>query len=443
MYLQVGLSGMNHCKVIPEHMMDSPLRVVQAAAIAMLPWGITCPGADAGVSGELHLVPVKQSIENEAKRNIFRKQPSSPLCLPRELALPWHPNHKFAISKMVTSDGNPWPKCTKSTLIAAVELLKEKGLNVKAGFELEFVLFTEDAESDEKSFFGRTGQYAHHDQFDMCATFIDDLIICLQQMNIIVTLTHAEGGPGQFEIVLQHKDILEATHDLIIARMAVKAIARKHNFIATFVPSCGENLAGSGSHVHLSLEGHFQTYDEVQGLKMGVSQTGQSFMAGILNALPWLMFLLNSSPLSYARSQPQYWVGVYQVWGDNNKEAPIRLVEDRSNFEVKLLDAVSNADLALAGLLLAGLKGIEENASLPEPCQVDPHTIDAEKRPPLLPLSLQKSLQAFKDAYEDGQVHKLVNEDLVHDLLILKQVEIDYVESNGLGAYRDLLMKLH
>lgn len=410
--------------------------------MTLTPWGVVGEGVSASVSGELELVPVVKSAGISWPQ--WQSQGPGIGPLPSRLELPWHPNHKVAVAKMVHSNGEPWVHCPKSALMRAVALLKERDLNVRAGFELEFALFTVDP-TDGKSLrhFGRSASFASHDQFDMAASFLDDVIMCLEQMKISVQLVHAEAGPGHFEVVLEHKDVLDAVHDLIIARIAVKAIARKHGLVASFVPSFAEGVAGSGSHVHLSLEDHFETADELYGIKIGVSKTGQQFMAGILRDLPWLVFLTNSSPLSYARLQPHCWVGAYQVWGDNNKEVPLRLAEDRSNFELKLLDGTSNVDLALAGVLLAGLKGIEESAELPEPCQVDPGLIIEDERPALLPNSLEVSLKEFKKAFEAGRVKKVIMNEMAGDLMIMKRSEVEYVKKNGLAAYRELLLTLH
>lgn len=410
--------------------------------MTLTPWGALSEGVSAATTGELELVPVVKSACTNWLQ--WQSQGHGIGSLPSRLELPWHPNHKVAISKMVDAKGEPWAQCPKSALMRAVALLKERGLNVKAGFELEFTLFKVDP-ADGKSFryFGSSGCYCSHDQFDMAASFMDDVIMCLEQMKISVQLLHAESGHGQFEVVLGHKDVLDAAHDLIAARLAVKAMARKHGWVASFAPSCVEGGAGSGSHVHLSIEDHFDTADELYGMRIGVSTTGQQFMAGILKDLPSLVFLMNCSPLSYARLRPHCWVGAYQVWGDNNKEAPIRLAEDRSNFEIKLLDSISNADLALAGVLLAGLKGIEENVELPKPCQVNAANIDEKDRPPLLPDSLEASLEEFKKAYEGGRFGEVITSAMAEDLMKVKRSEIEYVKKTGLASYRELLLTLH
>jgi len=47
---------------------------------------------------------------------------------------------------------------------------------------------------------------------------------------------HSETGKGQFELVLGHTISTKAADNLVYTRETVRAIARKHGFLATFLP---------------------------------------------------------------------------------------------------------------------------------------------------------------------------------------------------------------
>lgn len=47
---------------------------------------------------------------------------------------------------------------------------------------------------------------------------------------------HPESGNGQFEIALGHTICTRAADNLIFARESIRAVARKHGLLATFVP---------------------------------------------------------------------------------------------------------------------------------------------------------------------------------------------------------------
>lgn len=60
--------------------------------------------------------------------------------------------------------------------------------------------------------------------------------------------------------------------------------------------------------------------------KYGLSDAGESFMAGILKYYDALVHFLSPSPNSIRRLEAQNFVGCYKVWGIENKEAPLRLI---------------------------------------------------------------------------------------------------------------------
>jgi glutamine synthetase len=73
-------------------------------------------------------------------------------------------------------------------------------------------------------------------------------------------------------------------------------------------------------------------------------------------------------------------------WGYDNREAALRVASpfrgrerESANAELKACDASSNPYLALGGLILAGLDGVERGLDLPEPAAVDPATLTPEQ----------------------------------------------------------------
>ena len=47
---------------------------------------------------------------------------------------------------------------------------------------------------------------------------------------------HPESGHGQFEVVLEYTIGTKAADNLVYTRETIRAIARKHGLIATFLP---------------------------------------------------------------------------------------------------------------------------------------------------------------------------------------------------------------
>lgn len=65
----------------------------------------------------------------------------------------------------------------------------------------------------------------------------------------------AEASPGQFEINLYHTDnVLEACDDALALKRLVRLMAGKHKMHATFMAKPYEEHAGSGMHIHISMQ---------------------------------------------------------------------------------------------------------------------------------------------------------------------------------------------
>ena len=112
------------------------------------------------------------------------------------------------------------------------------------------------------------------------------------------------------------------------------------------------------------------------------------------------------SAASYLRLVPQHWAGAYACWGLENREAALRFVtgsagqeSSTANLEVKCVDLHANPYLLLAGLLVAGIAGLDAGARLPAPVDVDPASLGEATLTELgvqrLPVDLRAALDAF------------------------------------------------
>ncbi|KAK4392145.1 Glutamine synthetase [Sesamum angolense] len=86
-------------------------------------------------------------------------------------------------------------------------------------------------------------------------------------------LLHAESGHGQFEFALGYN-----LHNLVFTREVIRAVARKHGLMATFVPKYALDDIGSGSHVHISLSenGENVFMGRSGATRYGISKIGSS-----------------------------------------------------------------------------------------------------------------------------------------------------------------------
>ena len=65
----------------------------------------------------------------------------------------------------------------------------------------------------------------------------------------------SEYAPGQYELTLHYrKDVMQAADDLVMLKRLVRAQARRHGVTACFMAKPIEKYAGSGMHLHVSLQ---------------------------------------------------------------------------------------------------------------------------------------------------------------------------------------------
>lgn len=319
---------------------------------------------------------------------------------------PYAPGHVFTIGNyMLDSTTEPWELCPREVLKRTVKKAQETGINVVCGAEIEFYLFDEAAYKDKGELVPVDRDvYGQNAAFDTSRELIDDISDSLFEMGIELSYYNPEAGPGQHEISIHHSDPMTLANRIIYFREVVRAIAQQYGVIASFMPKIFEEACGSGCHVHMSIwSGGKDVLGDGKG-NWGLSPGGESYIAGVLEHLPALMALTTPTPNSYKRIQPKFWSGAYRVWGLDNKEAALRVLRNpfgkgREQFEIKTVDSSANPYLALAGIITAGLDGVEQKLKLAEPLQRDPGNLTDDERAglgiELLPTDLGKALDAL------------------------------------------------
>ncbi|MGW2449533.1 glutamine synthetase, partial [Streptomyces sp. NPDC001675] len=118
----------------------------------------------------------------------------------------------------------------------------------------------------------------------------------------------------------------------------------------------------------------------------GMSDVMRHFLAGQLAALRDFSLLYAPNINSYKRFQPGSFAPTAVAWGHDNRTCALRVVgHGRSlRFENRLPGGDVNPYLAVAGLVAAGLHGVEQRLQLPEPCPGNAYTADYEHVPTTL-----------------------------------------------------------
>ncbi len=327
--------------------------------------------------------------------------------------LPWRGTEDARTARLICDvadpDGQPFAGDPRSNLKRVLQGAEELGYKMNVGPEAEFFLFRTDSDGnptvdphDAASYF----DVAPMDRGEDCRR---DIELTLQQMGFHLEAAHHEVAIGQHEIDFRHDDALTTADNLITFRMVVKVIAARHGMHATFMakPLHGEN--GSGMHVNQSLaRGDENAFlDESDPLQL--SAEARSYIAGILNHLPAITAVANPTVNSYKRLLPGYEAPVYIAWSPGNRSAAIRVPAKRgrsTRIELRTPDPTANPYLALACMLEAGLSGIRDAQSPPDPVNRNIYDLTEAESAELGIKSLPHDLSKAIDALEADPVMK-------------------------------------
>ena len=264
------------------------------------------------------------------------------------------------ICDVYTPEGKPFVGDPRFILKRQIKKMNDMGIEkMFVGFEPEFYLFkSEDNKpADSASYFDLS-------PFDGGEEIRREIALTLEQMGFEVQASHHEVGPGQNEITFKYKDVLTACDKVQTFKQVVKVIARKHGYLASFMPKPLNKQAGNGMHTNCSL------FDSKKGdlfydknAEMELSLLCKKWITGLLNHARELALLTNPIVNSYKRLVSGYEAPIYACWSDANRSSLIRIPAIRGNAtrtELRNVDPCANPYLALAGILAAGLEGIEK-----------------------------------------------------------------------------------
>ncbi len=415
-FLHCDVSGLSRGRSVPVSELESRLETGVGwvpADQALTPFGPIAEPNPWGSAGDLRLLPDKTT---EVRVDLW------------EEVSPLH----FLLCDATNTDGSAWDSCPRTLLKHALSQLElETGFRLIASFEQEFLLRSPTLE--EAPGFSYEAQR-------LVEPFGPLVMAALGQAGLEPEMFLPEYGQGQFEIPCAPAGGVAAADRAATLREVVREVARTSGYRASFAPMADPEGVGNGVHVHMSLVdagGHPVFYDPDRPGRL--SATAASFAAGILEHLPALCALTAPSVVSYLRLGPHHWSAGFGSISERDREATIRippLVELGSsdparqfNLEFRAADAASCPHLALAVLVLAGLRGIREG--LPEPHLVrgDPSGLDEEERRRLgirqLPGSLEEALGALES---DAVVSSWFSKDLLDCYLSVKRTEISLLD---------------
>jgi glutamine synthetase len=231
-----------------------------------------------------------------------------------------------------------------------------------------------------------------------------DVVESLEAAGVAVEQIHPEYGPAQFEVSVAAQDPVSAADTTVLIKLVIVAVTQRHGLRASFSPAVLTDNIGNGGHLHASFYSDGRSLLAGGDGRYGLTGSGESMMAALLENLPALLAVGCPTPASYLRLQPSRWAGAYQVWGAENREAAMRFIQaspfdaNAANVELKCFDLSANPYLLVGSVLAIALAGADSGTALPDEVTGDPaapgnpHSEEA----PRLPGSLSESLKALE-----------------------------------------------
>ena len=257
---------------------------------------------------------------------------------------------------------------------------------ISAGRKLELCLFWGHQPSKDGNVTTKTQDHAGYYDVgpeDLGEDVRSDIVLTLQEMGFDIEASHHEVADGQHEVDFRYADILTTADNVATFKIAVKAIAAKHNLHATFMPKPIYGINGSGMHCNVSLfkDGKNAFYDP--NAEYELSETAKYAIGGMLKHVKSITAILNPTVNSYKRLVPGYEAPVYLAWSLANRSALLRVPAKRGNstrVELRSPDPACNPYLAFAAILEACLDGVRNKIDPPAPVESNIYKLTTKER---------------------------------------------------------------
>jgi glutamine synthetase len=309
--------------------------------------------------------------------------------------LPWADATARLICDAQWYDGSPLAATPRHVFKRALEKARGMGFEPVMGSEFEFYLVTED--THEPLF---TGHHIFNTLRNDYVPTIRRIIEEMPKVGVDIITANCEYAGSQWEINFAPGRGLAGPDNAFTFKNGVKEIAKQDGYLATFMTKPWAGQSGSGCHTHLSLvstetgENAFGSEDD----PLGMTDTCRSFIAGMLRHARTIDAVVAPTVNCLRRRRRHTFSPTNISWGLEDRSALVRVkggAPANKHVEYRAPSALSNPYLVGAALIQAGLNGIEEGLSAPEPSKPG---IPAEEDDSfeMLPTDLEESIDALE-----------------------------------------------
>ena len=349
------------------------------------------------------------------------------------IQLPWNKEIGWLASDLYM-DGKPVKASPRIMLKEQIKKLSQKKLQMKSGVECEYFLISDDGSSiaDPRDIQSKPC----YDQSALMRRYnlIREICDCMLQLGWKPYQNDHEDANGQFEMNWDYSDCLITADRHVFFKFMVKSLAEKHGLRATFMPKPFHNLTGNGCHAHVSVwSGGVNKFLDKKD-KLGLSKLAYNFLGGLIENAQPLSAFFNPTINSYRRinapptKSGATWSPSSISYTGNNRTHMIRIPE-HGRFELRLMDGSSNPYLLQAGVIAAGIEGMDKKINPGKPLFCNMYT-DYKKYPHLakLPNNISDALNMLRNSQV---LNKAFGKKNIDSYIKLKTNELNNFKKHG------------
>jgi glutamine synthetase len=299
----------------------------------------------------------------------------------------------------------------RSILKRQIERAGAYGFSAAAASELEYYIFNQSYKEADAGHFHNlepAGWYIedyHMMQGTREESFNGAARRHLKASGIPIENSKGEWGMGQHELNVRYADVLTMADRHAVYKQCLKELADQQGISITFMAKFSPTVAGSSSHVHLSLWKDGQNLfagDQALG-PVRCSNEFRWFLGGWLKHVPEMMVCYAPTINSYKRYQSGSWAPTRIAWSHDNRTAGFRVVGSGSSLRIesRIPGADCNPYLVFAAALASGLDGIENQI---EPPAVFEGDVYQAQHLPRVPHTLRDATELFANSTFANQV---------------------------------------
>ncbi len=288
--------------------------------------------------------------------------------------VPWLEGTAMVMADLIDHDTHEEVAVSpRAILKRQVARAKKLGFDAMMATELEFFLFQDSYDAlNDRGYHDLQTLGRHNVDYAIFGTTKEESVMRairngLWDAGVPIENSKGEAEVGQEEINAKYSDALDTCDNHVIIKNGVKEICHLQGRSATFMAKYSHDRAGSSSHVHQSLWKNGKPAFRDEKDPHGMSALMKHYVAGQLTYAREITLLLAPFINSYKRFVVGLFAPTKAVWSLDNRTAGFRVCGEGTKairVECRIGGADLNPYLACAGLLAAGLAGIEQKLEL-------------------------------------------------------------------------------